>query len=150
MKRLNMVKAASGRSVGTMWPAPCGKRVAADQCQPWGCCSPATTSSPRLPAAQPALPHSDHSTGVWHTCPHCGQQPSPCLPRAPRPYLDCEEGDVGKFLHKAPNLVLASFSVEPGPASHLHLGPAAAPSVPQLLEAGSQPQRTANCTAWNW
>lgn len=25
MKRQNMVKAASGRSVGTMWPAPCRK-----------------------------------------------------------------------------------------------------------------------------
>lgn len=35
--------------------------------------------------------------------------------------LDGEKGNVGEFFHKAPNLVLASFGVEPGPARHLHL-----------------------------
>lgn len=55
----------------------------------------------------------------------------PPLSSSSQPYLDGEEGDVGELLHKAPDLVLASYGVEPGPASHLHLGPeAAAPSAP--------------------
>lgn len=35
--------------------------------------------------------------------------------------LDGKKGNVGEFFHKAPNLVLASFGVEPGPARDLHL-----------------------------
>lgn len=111
-----------------------------------------------LPAARPA-PRSDCSTRAWRASLRHGQQPCPHLLEPPQPYLDGEEGDVGKFLHEAPDLVLASFRVEPGPASHLHLGPAAAPSVPRLPEAGgqpspcpcrSQPRHAADCTARSW
>lgn len=120
MKWLNMVKAASGRSVGTMCPAPCGRG-----------------SGSSVPAA---------------VLPRPSQVPLPGVPaaRPPQPYLDGEEGDVGEFLHEPPDLVLTSFSVEPGPTSYLHLGRGSA-SVPQLCPSPcrSRPQHAAACTTWS-
>lgn len=101
-----MVKAARGWSVGTMWPAPCRKQVPAVSAL-----RGATTTWPTAPVSAV----SDH-TGTNCTAP-------------PQPYLDSEEGNVGELFHEAPDLVLTSYSVEPRPASHLHLGIETAPSV---------------------
>lgn len=110
MKRQNMVKAASGRSVGTMWPAPCRKGAV-------------VVSGARV-LPQPSWHHPTLTAALVSSTP--AHSPIP----GSQPYLDSEESDVGEFLHEATDLVLAVLSVEPGPASHLHLGVAAVPSVP--------------------
>lgn len=116
MKRLNMVKAARGWSVGTMWPAPCRKQVPAVSAL-----RGATTTWPTAPVSAV----SDH-TGTNCIAP-------------PQPYLDSEEGNVGELFHEAPDLVLTSYSVEPRPASHLHLGIETAPSVPSPTDPTASP-----------
>lgn len=116
MKRLNMVKAARGWSVGTMWPAPCRKQVPAVS----ALCG-STTAWPTAPVSA----MSDHS-GTNCKAP-------------PQPYLNSEEGNVGELFHEAPDLVLTSFSVEPRPASHLHLGIETAPSVPSPTDPTASP-----------
>lgn len=104
--------------MGTMWPAPCREQAGGGGCQCPRAASAAPPPPPRcLPQRRPA-----RSTA---------SSPVPQLSPSSQPYLDSEEGNVGELLHKAPDLVLASYGVEPGPASHLHLGPeAAAPSAP--------------------
>lgn len=75
---------------------------------------------------QPSRHHPTLTAALVSSTP--SHSPIP-VPQSPQPYLDSEESDVGEFLHKATDLVLTVFCVEPGPASHLHLGVAAVPSA---------------------